>query len=115
MSEERDLDEQPQQADRRGGWQRAQEAFKHAQVTAAVAMHVASPMAGPLAQQAHLEPVSNEQQYSQQVREEDLHTAAEWDHLRREQEAGKLVREAEPAKRDPDHGKTAHRHREPGR
>jgi len=112
---------QDSQNSQTSGWQRAQNAFKNAQVTAAVAGHVLSPVAGPAAQQAHLEPVSDGQHYVQQIREEELHNAAHWELHQREQEAGQLVRETaqdrqeQQDKQDLERRKSQTRHRDRGR
>jgi hypothetical protein len=84
------------------GWKRAKDLLKDAYVTGGVIAHTANPLAGPVTQQAHLDPVANNQTIAQQVEWDEIKQGADWEQLRREQEAGQVVHEPKSARPDPD-------------
>lgn len=96
-----------EQQDKATGWKRGKDAFRRMRITAEVVGVVANPLAGPVAQHAHLEPVPSEQGIVQEIDRGEVKDGAEWERHLREQEAGKVVREVRPA--EPDRAKEAKR------
>lgn len=105
------------------GWKRAKDVLNGARVTTQVIIHVGNPLAGPVLQHAHLEPVANPQEIRHELDQEELGHWAELELERRKEEAGQVIRETDSAKQEetretrPDHqpSKTMGRARHPGR
>lgn len=77
------------------GWKRARDVLI---VSGEVAAHAFNPLYGPVAQHAHLEPVADRQQIIRQIDEREIHDAADWELMKREEEAGKPVRDRQPGR-----------------
>jgi hypothetical protein len=110
-----------EQQEQPSGWKRLKDFGKGAGVTVGVAGRMLNPLAEPVAQQAHLEPVMTDQAIVQQVEQREQ---TEWAHselMRREKEAGRVERDvskdqvqAEQAKQGRPQERKAHRERRPG-
>jgi hypothetical protein len=88
-----------EQQDKPTGWKRGREAFRRMRITAEVAGVVANPLSGPVAQHAHLEPVSSEQGIVQQIERDELHVDGHGLLLDREREIERQVEELPSSER----------------
>jgi hypothetical protein len=82
-----------EQQDKATGWKSSREAFKQFRTGVKVAAVIANPLAGPVAQHAHLEPVASEQAIVQQLHEQELTEHGHWLELEQEREVERQVEE----------------------
>lgn len=75
------------------GWERAKEVWKRARVTAEIVAPLLNPLAGPVAQQAHLLPAMDPPAINREIDRDQQKQYAEWEIEQRREEAGRVIRE----------------------